>query len=96
MCRTSWKFLEKSKNFQKKTLDKTAILYYNKDTNKEREETKMAQRNEYILKHKDGSTSRVVANSYREVKSAVRVMGSDAYLVQRVYKDGSRGTVQVI
>jgi hypothetical protein len=56
----------------------------------------MAQRNEYILKHKDGSTSRVVANSYREVKSAVRVMGSDAYLVQRVYKDGSRGTVQVI
>ena len=56
----------------------------------------MAQRNEYILKHKDGSTSWVVANSYQEVKSAVRVMGSNAYLVQRVYKDGSRGTVQVI
>ncbi len=56
----------------------------------------MAQRNQYILKHKDGSTSKVVANSYQDVKTAVRIMGSDAYLVQRVYKDGSRGTVQVI
>ena len=43
MYRTSWKFLEKSKNFQK-TLDKPPRTCYNKDTKNEREEKKVLER----------------------------------------------------
>ena len=56
----------------------------------------MAQRNAYELTHKDGSKSTVVANSYDDVKRAVHTFCVDATHVQRIYRDGSRGTKQTI
>ena len=56
----------------------------------------MAQRNAYELTHKDGRKSTVVANSYSDVKRAVHTFCVDATHVQRIYRDGSRGTKQTI
>ena len=54
------------------------------------------QHNRYELIHSDGSKSQITANSYRDVKRAVESFRINAIQVQRIFKNGSRGTKQTI
>ena len=56
----------------------------------------MAQKNTYELTHSDGKTTRVVANSYRDVQRAVKTFSVDAIKMQRIYNDGKRGKVHTV
>ena len=56
----------------------------------------MAQKNTYELTHSDGKTTRVVANSYRDVQRAVKTFSVNAVKMQRIYNDGKRGKVHTV
>ena len=56
----------------------------------------MAQKNTYELTHSDGKTTKVVANSMRDVQRAVKTFNVNAIKIQRIYNDGKRGKVHTI
>ena len=56
----------------------------------------MAQRNTYELTHSDGKTTKVVANSYRDVQRAVKTFNMDVVKTQRIYNSGRRGKPHTI
>ena len=56
----------------------------------------MAQKNTYELTHSDGKTTKVVANSYRDVQRATKTFFVDAVKIQRIYNTGKRGKVYTV
>lgn len=56
----------------------------------------MAQKNTYELTHSEGKTTKVVANSYRDVQRMVKTFGIDIVKIQRIYNDGKRGKAHTV
>jgi len=56
----------------------------------------MTQKNIYELTHSDGKTTRVVANSYRDVQRAIKTFNVDAVKMQRIYNNGKRGKARTV
>lgn len=54
------------------------------------------QKNRYEITGRDGSKTVVTASSYGDVKRAINTFRVNADTVQRIYRDGSRGSKQVV